>query len=412
MRMGMNRKLTLPDGRLPELLAPAGDPESVEAALRFGADAVYLGGRMLQLRAEKAALTDEEIRNAVDEAHEKGKKIYVTLNSIARGEEAEQAVEYARILYDLGVDAVLVADMGVLSSVKEGAPDLAVHISTQANILNARAARFYHDLGAERVVLGREATLDEIAEIRANTPRELSIEAFAHGALCMAYSGRCLISSYLTGRSANRGECTQPCRWEYRLLEEQRPGEYFPIEEGDGYSRILSSRDLCTIDMLEKILEAGADSLKLEGRMKSAYYVATITRAYRSRLDGTLSPEECRAELDCVAHRPYSEGLYRGEILQPGARGKDHPQEATFVGKVLGWEDGVLHMEQRNRFFEGETLEVLSPGRSVLTLRVTDLRTEEGVRVTSAPHPRQSLYMPCPCPVSAGDLIRRRDPKA
>ena len=394
-----------------ELLSPAGDMESLGAAVRFGADAVYVGGEALQLRAKSAGFSRDMLALAVDTAHAAGKRLFAAMNSLAQNGEIPAAAEYARYLRDAGVDAVIISDIGVLAAVRESVPGLELHLSTQASCMNYAAARVYHDMGVKRVVLAREMSLEDIAELRAKTPKTLELEAFVHGAMCMAYSGRCIISSYLTGRSGNRGQCAQPCRWSYALVEEKRPGEYFPVEEENGSAAILSSHDLNCVDILDDLKAAGVTSFKIEGRMKTAYYVATVTRAYRMALDGA-DLDLCRDELECVKHRPYSQGFYRGFLRENHANSGRYTQGAVFVGNVLGWRDGVLKLRQRNNFKVGQTLEILSPGGNVPGFAVTEIRTEAGESRDSAPHPNEILYVPCPYPAREGDFLRRREPDA
>ena len=302
-----------------ELLAPAGDLATARIALRYGADAVYLGGPALQLRAKKVAFPLEDIRRAAGEAHRQNRKIYVTVNAFARDEELEALPAYALQLQDAGVDGVIIADPGVMSVFHQAAPEVPIHVSTQANCTNAAAARVYSSLGARRVVPARELTLAQLAEMRRQLPEDMEIEAFIHGAMCMAYSGRCMISAYLTGRSANRGACAHPCRWNYTLMEQTRPGEYFPLEETDDGMALLSSRDLNCMPFLEQLVQAGVSSFKIEGRMKTPYYVATVVNAYRRRMDAilgkTATPEHTallERELNAASHRPYASGFYFG----------------------------------------------------------------------------------------------------
>lgn len=392
-----------------ELLAPAGDWEALEAAAAFGADAVYVGGELLQLRAAKAAFDREKLKNAAEYLHNRGKRLYVTVNCFAENGEIEPAREYARFLYSIGVDAVIISDLGVLRAFGEAAPELERHVSTQANCMNYLTAQTYWDMGAKRVVLARELSLEAIAELRAKAPAGLELEAFVHGAMCMAYSGRCIISSCLTGRSGNRGECAQPCRWSYRLEEEKRPGEYFPVEEYENGTAILSSHDLCCIDFLDKIADAGVCSFKIEGRMKTAYYVATAVNAYRRAMDGKDSAENCRAELECLKHRPYASGFYFGELKTGHYNDGHYSQTCTFVGRALDSGDGCVTVEQRNHFKPGDRLEVLSPGEDIRSFTVTRLWDETGTELDCARHPRQKVRVECPFRVAPGAFIRRRD---
>ncbi len=382
--------------------------ESVAAAVRFGADAVYVGGETLQLRARSAGFDREALRAAAELVHGAGKRIYVTMNCFAKSSEIPAAGEYARVLSGMGVDAVIAADLGVIDAMKRAAPELEIHLSTQAGCMNYASARVYHDMGVSRIVLARELTIQEIAEIRANTPPELELEAFIHGAMCMAVSGRCIISSHLTGRSGNRGECAQPCRWSYALMEEKRPGEYFPIFEEGGFTEILSSHDLNCIDMLDELADAGVTSFKIEGRMKSAYYVASVVNAYRMALDGRADLNYCRRELEGVKHRPYADGFYHGYVKGHHANDGVYRQGAVFVGNVLGRKDGMLKVRQRNNFRLGERLEVLSPGKIAGSFEVTDILTGEGEHRDAAPHPNEILYVPCPIEAESGDMLRRR----
>ncbi len=392
----------------PELLAPAGDLECLKTALYFGADAVYVGGPLLQLRAEAAGFTIEELEEGCRLAHEKGKKLYVTVNSFPKNQEIESLQEYARKLKAIGVDAVIVSDLGGVAAIREAAPDLEVHISTQANCQNYLSAITYYNMGAKRVVLGREVTLEEIEDLRKRVPEDLEIEAFVHGAMCMAYSGRCLISSYLTNRSANRGDCTQPCRWKYKLVEETRPDVSFPISEDEGFSAILSSQDLCCISFLDKLEAAGVCSFKIEGRMKAPYYVATVVNAYRHRLDGTADLEALEWELECASHRPYSTGFYFGEMKKNHFNDGAYHQSCTFAAVVLDWKDDRATVEQRNHFKAGDRLEVLSPNSLGESVLAEDLRDEEGNILDAARHPQQVVTFACPLPLQAGDMLRLR----
>ena len=302
-----------------ELLAPAGDLECLRTALRFGADAVYVGGPQMQLRAGSVGFSMDDLAEAVREAHALNRRLYVTVNAFASNSEIDALSDYAQALKALGADAVIVSDLGAIAAIRRAAPDLDVHVSTQANCLNYAAAQVYADLGATRVVLGREMSLTEIAELRAKTPASLELEAFVHGAMCMAYSGRCMISAYLAGRSANRGACAQSCRWTYHLMEEKRPGQFFPVEEDDRGTTILSSLDLCCIDFLDRIAAAGVTSFKIEGRMKSPYYVATVVNAYRKRLDA-LKTGTCGRYAACAAppraERRQPSPLFLGLLLR------------------------------------------------------------------------------------------------
>ncbi|MCQ2445371.1 MAG: U32 family peptidase [Clostridia bacterium] len=398
----------MPENKKAELLAPAGSMEALKTALRFGADAVYLGGSFMQLRAGNVGFDDQMLAEAAKVVHKAGKKLYVTVNCFAKNQEIGRLGDYARYLYEIGADAAIISDIGVIDVFKKAEPRLDIHLSTQANCQNYAAARVFHDLGCKRIVLGREATLEDIAEIRAKTPPTLELEAFIHGAMCMAYSGRCLISSFMASRSGNRGECAQPCRWNYALTEEKRPGEYFPIAEEDGYSAILSSHDLNTVDFVEDIVRAGVSSLKIEGRMKTPYYIATVVRAYRMKLDGLASPAVCREELECASHRPYSSGFYFGkEQAEPYNDGL-YRQKKKIAAVVTGVGEGYLEIEQRNLFSSGDELELLAPGIPGGSFTVTGMEDTEGNAVERAPHPRQKLKLACPLKAEPGDMLRMK----
>ena len=390
----------------PELLSPAGSYDALVAALRFGADAVYVGGELLQLRAAYSAFPPEKLAEAIALVHAREKKIYIAVNALATNADIDALPDYARFLSDAGADAVIVSDLGVLATVKRVAPQLAVHISTQASCMNFAAARQYHDLGAERIVLAREMRLEEIAALRAKTPATLELEAFVHGAMCMAHSGRCIISSALLGRSGNRGDCAQPCRWNYHLVEEKRPGEFFPIEEAGGRTAILSSMDLCCIEHLPELFRAGISSFKIEGRMKTEFYVAIVTGAYRRAMDGSAPLALCRAELDTVSHRPYTTGFLMGELPEKHANSGAYLRNYAYVGKVLGWGDGRLTVEQRGKFVLGDVLEIVSPQRMGAPLPVTAICNEAGEPQESAPHAKQIVHLPCDIPLEQGDMLR------
>ena len=390
-----------------ELLSPAGDFEKCRTALHFGADAVYAGGPGLHLRKGASGFTLEALAKAVQYTHEQGKKFYVTLNAFARNGDLDALPDLATAYQAMGVDGAIVADLGVLSVCKKAAPRLPLHISTQANCVNYQTARMYHDLGASRVVLARELSLEEIAGIRAKTPAGLELEAFVHGAMCMSYSGRCFLSAYLTGRDANQGDCDQPCRWQYALMEQTRPGQYFPVEQDERGTYFLSSYDLCMIEHLDDLQKAGVSSLKIEGRMKSPYYVATVTHAYRQALDGAAPLSVLQRELDCVSHRAFSTGFYYGP-MDTSQTAAEYLQSCQFSAVVLGRTEGRLLIEQRNKFSVGDTLEVVSPRYTKASFCVEALWDESGRPVESAPHAQQRLQLRCPYPLTALDILRRR----
>lgn len=399
-----------------ELLSPAGDLECLETALHFGADAVYIGGPKLQLRAANVGFTMETLARAVETMHSAGRKLYVTVNSFANNAEIPEVAAYAHELKGFGVDAVIVADIGVLAEIKKAEPDLPVHVSTQANCGNYAAARVYHELGASRIVLAREMTLEAIAELRARVPAGLELEAFVHGAMCMSYSGRCMLSAYLTGRSGNRGICAQPCRWRYALVEETRPGEYIPVTEDARGMTILSSRDLCAVSFLDQLAGAGVTSFKIEGRMKSPYYVATVTNVYRQALDALTRGETpdmaaLMRELGTASHRDFSRGFYFGEIPSEPAAGDGYVQDCVFAGVVRTAEPGRITFEQRNRVHAGDVLEVLAPGEAIRTFTLGAMAAPDGSTTDDARLPAALYRTDCPFSLTPGDILRIRRPK-
>jgi len=351
-----------------ELLAPAGNMEKLKMAFHYGADAVFLGGKMFNLRAGSTNFSDEELQEAVDYAHARNKRVYVTLNIIAHNKELEILPEYVKILEKIGVDGVIVADMGVFQVVKENS-NLPISVSTQASNTNWRSVKMWKELGAKRVVMAREISLEELAEIRVKVP-DIEIEAFVHGAMCIAISGRCLLSNYMTGRDANRGDCAQACRWKYKLVEEKRPDEYFPIYEDEHGTHIFNSKDLCSIEIIDKILDIGIDSLKIEGRMKGIYYVANAVKTYREALDSYYSGNyeynsEWLTELQTISHRLYTEGFYEGRPDEKGQNYNDrnsYSQTHKLVAKVIGHEeDGATILEIRNRLAITDEIELIKP---------------------------------------------------
>ena len=344
-----------------------------------------------------------------------GKKVYVTVNCYAYNSEIPEIAPYARELQAIGVDAVIVSDIGVIAEIKRAVPELPVHVSTQANCQNYASAMVYRDLGASRVVLAREMSLSQIAELRAKVPEDLELEAFVHGAMCMSYSGRCMISAYLAGRSGNRGECAQPCRWQYALMEETRPGEYFPVhEDGEGMT-ILSSRDLCAIRFLDQLQDAGVSSFKIEGRMKSPYYVATVTNAYRQVMDAlargeTPDTDAAMAELSAVSHRDFTRGFYFGELQHETAAGPGYRQDCVFAGVVKDYDaaEGRMVFEQRNRVYTGNEVEILSPGVPVRRMVMGEMTDKNGEATQDARTPAAHYGAAVPFAVQPGDILRMR----
>ena len=407
---------------VPELLSPAGDLERLEYAQRYGADAVYAGLTEFGMRAAPQNFTEEQLAQGAALCHARGKKLYLTLNTMPTNQELRRLPSAIGQAWAAGVDAFIVADLGVLSLVKQYAPGAEIHLSTQAGVTNWAAACAAWELGAKRVVLARELSLQEIAEIRANTPQELELEAFVHGAMCMSVSGRCLLSQYLTGRDANRGQCAQPCRWKYHLVEESRPGQYMEIGETGEGSYILNANDLCTAPFIDMICAAGVDSLKIEGRAKTLYYVASVTSAYRQALDAFLQtpagqdfecPEQVLDELSRTSHRRYSPGFYFGpQKATQDTKTGGYVRQWEFVAVVESWHEGLAKCTQRGKFTLGDELEALTPSGQVIALAPAWLRSAEGEAITSTPHPMMLYTMPSAQPLPPHSLLRRRLPGA
>ncbi|WP_423805573.1 peptidase U32 family protein [Phascolarctobacterium faecium] len=401
----------------PELLAPAGNMEKCKIALRYGADAVYLGGKMFGLRAFANNFSIEEIAEAAAYAHGLGKKVYVTVNIFAHNEDLARLPDYLLELQKAGVDALLISDLGVWNVARQTVPEMPLHVSTQANTSNWAAVQAWKALGAERVVLARELSLEEIREIGARTDVEL--EAFVHGAMCISYSGRCLLSSYLTGRDGNRGACAQACRWEYSLIEKNRSDEGFDIEEDERGTYVMNSKDLCLIDHIPDLIEAGICSLKIEGRMKSIHYVATVVSVYRKAIDAYWNDpkkyqvtDEWRQELEKVSHRPYTKGFAFGK---PGSDGQvyttsSYEQTHDFVGIVLAYDAAAkrAYIEQRNNVKNGEILELLMPDGELFPLTLEDMRNADGESIDCAPHAQQKFSIVSDRALMPDSLLRRK----
>lgn len=401
-----------------ELLSPAGDMERLELAVKFGADAVYVGGTQFGMRSNPSNFDPAQLQAACKLVHAAGKKLYLTCNTLPRSYELDALPDFLRSARAAGVDAFIIADMGVLAIAKQAAPEVEVHISTQAGIVNYAAANAFYQMGAKRIVTARELSLDEIKMIRDHTPPELEIEAFVHGAMCMSFSGRCILSDYMVGRDANRGDCAQPCRWKYHLMEETRPGQYFPINQEENGTYIFNSKDFCMIEHIPELVAAGVDSFKIEGRAKSAYYTAVVTHAYRQAMDAYFAhpspdfrvPDWVLAEMEKMSHRVYTTGFNFGP-LQNG-------QELNTGGYVRNWDVCALYrdqqgnrliVDQRNRFFEGDVLEVLEPGQKPYTLTVRDLvREADGTRTEVANKATEVYSFAVDRPVSPDAILRRK----
>ena len=381
----------------PEVLAPAGNLDILKIAITYGADAVYIGGEAYGLRAAAHNFTNEEIVEGIKYAHERGKKVYVTANILAHNEDLDGVREYFKELDVIKPDAVIISDPGVFAIAKELLHDIELHISTQANNINYGTFNFWHSLGASRVVTGRELSMDEIAEIRKNIPDNLEIETFVHGAMCMSYSGRCLLSNYMTDRDANRGACTHPCRWRYSLVEENRPGEYLPVFENERGTFIFNSKDLCMIDYIPELVNAGIDSFKIEGRMKTALYVATTVRAYRMAIDDYFEDENkyrerrefYNREVNSASRRKYTTGFFFNKADETSMfYESERSAPDTYLGTVERIdEEGRAVLEQKNKFCVGDEIEIMKPSGENVMVKVLDMKNEKGEKVESCPHP-------------------------
>ena len=403
-----------------ELLIPAGSLDVLKTAVIYGADAVYLGGEAFGLRAKAKNFTNEEIKEGIAFAHERGVKVYITANILAHNDDLTGVEQYFEELKDICPDALIISDPGVFAIAKRVLPDMELHVSTQANNTNYGTYLFWHQLGAKRVVSARELSLKEIKEIRAHIPEDMQIESFIHGAMCISYSGRCLLSNYFVGRDANQGACTHPCRWKYSVVEETRPGEYMPVYENERGTYIFNSKDLCMIEHIPEMIEAGIDSFKIEGRMKTALYVATVARTYRKAIDDYLeSPEKYRAnmewykaEIGKCTYREFTTGFY---FHKPDATtqiydSNTYVKNYTYIGTVeTVFEDGSFQMEQKNKFTVGETIEIMKPDGRNLAVTVEEIRNEEGEQMESAPHPKQILRVRLSETPKAYDILRRSE---
>jgi len=402
-----------------ELLAPAGSLEKLKTAILFGADAVYCGGLNFGLRAGADNFTVEELEEGIEFAHQRDKKVYMTLNMIPHNQELAQLPEYIEEIKKLKLDALIISDPGVFAAVRREMPEMEIHISTQANNVNWASALFWAEQGSERIILARELSRDEIKEIAAKTEGKVELEYFVHGAMCISYSGRCLLSNYFVGRDANKGDCAQSCRWKYHLVEEKRPGEYYPIEENDQGTFIMNSRDLNLAEEIPELIELGISSLKIEGRMKSVHYAATVVNTYRQLIDRYYedpdnyeADPELLAELRKISHRDYTKGFYYGK---PGAEGQRYESSSylrtyDFMGVVKDYdsENKEAVVEVRNKIFKGDELELIVPGQKTFTVTADYLLDEEGAEIEAAPHPKQLIKIPLAAEVPAGSLLRRQ----
>ncbi len=402
----------------PELLAPGGSLEKLKTAIDYGADAVYIGGDAFSLRVAAENFSKEEMLEGIRYAHDRGRKVYLTSNIIAHNRDIAKFREFIEEIRPMGFDAVLIADLGLFGLIRELAPEIGVHISTQANNTNYKTVEMWHKMGAERVVLGREMSFKEIAEIQKQVP-EVELEAFVHGAMCISYSGRCLLSNYMTGRNSNLGACAHPCRWNYSLVEEKRPGEYFDVFENERGTFIFNSKDLCMIEHIPELVESGVASLKIEGRVKTAFYVATIVGAYRREIDRycadpenyTFNADEMD-ELCKVSHRPYTTGFFYGrpdsdaQVYETSSYIRDY----ELVGIVTDYDKETkrLTLTQRNRFFAGDELEIIQPMKPYVTIKAENMKNHKGEAIDVAPHAEEIITIDCNTDIAAGAMIRKK----
>lgn len=406
--------------RHPELLIPASSLEVLKTAVMFGADAVYIGGEAFGLRAKAKNFSMEDMREGIAFAHEHDVKVYVTANILAHNDDLEGVREYFQELKEIKPDALIIADPAIFEIAGEICPEIERHISTQANNTNYGTFNFWHKLGATRVVTARELSLEEIREIRANIPDDLEIETFVHGAMCISYSGRCLLSNFMVGRDANRGACTHPCRWKYSIVEETRPGEVMPVFENERGTYIFNSKDLCMIEHIPELLESGIDSLKIEGRMKTALYVATVARTYRKAIDDYQKDPKLYEEnmpwyleqISNCTYRQFTTGFFFGKPDETTQiyDSNTYVKEYTYLGIIGEEKEGTYRIEQRNKFSVGETIEVMKPNGENIEVTVKRILTEDGEEQESAPHPKQVLYVDLGIKVDAYDILRRREP--
>ena len=407
--------------RIPELLVPASSLEVLQVAVIFGADAVYIGGEAFGLRAKAKNFSKEDMSEGVRFAHEHGVKVYVTANILAHNQDLEGVRKYFEELREIGPDALIISDPGVYQIAKEVCPEIERHISTQANNTNYGTYQFWYQMGAKRVVTARELSLEEIREIRGRIPEDMEIETFIHGAMCISYSGRCLLSNYLTGRDSNQGACTHPCRWKYSVMEESRPGEYFPVYENERGTFIFNSKDLCMIEHIPDLINAGIDSFKIEGRMKTALYVATVARTYRKAIDDYLKDPALYEEnmswyqeqISNCTYRQFTTGFFYGKPTQEAQiyDNNTYIKEYTYLG-IVGEtnEEGKYCISQRNKFSVGEQIEVMKPNGDNIEATVKSIQDEEGNQMESAPHPKQILYIDLGIKLDRYDILRRKEP--
>lgn len=403
----------------PELLAPGGSLEKLKTAIDYGADAVYIGGEAFSLRVAAENFSREDMLEGIKYAHDRGKKVYLTANILPHNDDIEEFESFVKEIRPMGFDAVLIADLGLFDMMRELAPEIPIHVSTQANNINYRSAIMWHKMGAERVVLGREMSFREIAEFQEKIPEDLELEAFIHGAMCISYSGRCLLSNYMTGRESNMGACAHPCRWNYKLVEETRPNEYMDVFENERGTFIFNSKDLCTIEHIPELVKSGIASLKIEGRVKTSYYVATVVGAYRRELDRYFDDPEGyvfnKAEYDelCkVSHRPYTTGFYFGKPDENSQvyTSSSYIRDYDLIGIVQSYDEntGIATVSQRNRFFRGDEIEIIQPQKPFFTQTVDSMQDENGGEIEVANHAEQIVKFKTAEPVVSGAMLRKR----
>lgn len=403
--------------KVPELLCPAGDIVRLKGAVDFGADAVYLAGEEFGMRTAASNFGEDDLREGIKYAHERGVKVHIACNVLPHNDEIARLPNFLELVADMGADAIIASDIGTMGLVKKYAPNVDLHISVQSGIVNYETANAFYDMGAKRIVLARELSLEEIAQIRAKTPKELEIEAFAHGAMCVSFSARCLLSSYMTGRDANRGDCAQPCRWSYSLMEEKRPGQFFDITETDKGTYILNANDLCMAEHLDKLRDAGVDSIKIEGRAKSHYYVAVTTNAYRGALDSLKEskgewqlPVWVKEELNKISHRNYSTGFFFGRPENSQTYANAGYVRDYAVGCVVdGYKDGKIIATVKNKFFKGQEFDCLEPNSKPFFLKADELYDIKGEPIEVAPHPMMQVLIPFEREVKKGSLLRIKE---
>ncbi|MCE5220385.1 MAG: U32 family peptidase [Clostridium sp.] len=398
----------------PEILAPAGNLDKLKIAIDFGADAVYLGGSKLNLRAFADNFTNEQLKEGVEYAHGKNRKVYVTMNVFPHNADLTGVEDYLRDLHTIGVDAIIASDPAIIATAREVVPELEIHLSTQANNVNWKSAKFWYDQGVKRIVMARELNLNEIKQMRDNLPEECEIEAFVHGSMCISYSGRCLLSNYMVGRDANRGACAQPCRYKYSLVEEKRPGEYYPVVEDENGTYIMNSKDLCMIEHIDDVIKAGVYSLKIEGRMKSLYYVAAVVKSYRQAVDAYLKdPDNYKFDpkwmenLNNVSHRQYHTGFYYGETNKQVYEDSGYIRSADIVGIVREYDEEtkIATIEQKNKVLNGDIVEVLRPEGDNFEITLHDMTEENGIPIDSAPRAQMMYKVRVDIPLIPKDLL-------